>query len=237
MNEITLPKSPNARNALAELTALQQRFREGLDRLSTQFGDQSSLVKTSWFRDGGRHGGGWRWGNADAGVLNRGSLNISSVHYDDLPEKRLSSATALSCIVHPQAPIAPSLHTHISWTELREGSSGGWRLMADLNPSTLVKSDKELFISKIDGALNSLSADWRAHAKAQGDRYFKIPALKRHRGVAHYYVEQWSTGRLSDDLALAVNFGECVIDVYLEILEGALKGRQMKSRGDRPQTA
>ena len=44
------------------------------------------------------------------------------------------SATALSVILHPQNPHAPSMHFHISWTEMKSGE-GSWRMIADLNPA------------------------------------------------------------------------------------------------------
>ena len=229
--EMTLPQSSQAQTVLTILTGLQERFRDGLNDLSIQWGDQKALSRSSWLRDHGQHGGGWRWGGIDEGILNRGSLNISTVHYDDLPEKRLSSATALSCIVHPQDPVAPSLHTHISWTEMRSGpnhqrgkvQTGGWRFMADLNPSTLFEEDRELFIKQIDQSFEVLPSEWIDYAKAQGDRYFWIPYLNRHRGAAHYYLEQWQGQSVEQDLALAILFGQTVIDTYLKILNRAFK--------------
>lgn len=218
---MTLPQSAPAKAVLERLTALQSRFCAGLDQLCARFGDGQRLQRSAWLRDEGRHGGGWRLGLSDAGLLNQGSLNISSVHYDDLPDKPLSSATALSCIVHPQDPRAPSLHTHISWTELRGGVGGGWRLMADLNPSMMVEEDRATFYRELDAALEPLTEAQREHMKAQGDKYFYIPSLERHRGVAHYYLEQWRSGDEERDLALALSFGERVIDTYLKILEGA----------------
>ena len=223
MQEITFPSSDNAHKALTVLTNLQERFRQGIDQLSVLFGDRQALIKTTWLRDQGSHGGGWRWENTDAGILNRGSLNISSVHYDDLPDKRLSSATALSCIIHPKEPRVPSLHTHLSWTELRSGEGGGWRLMADLNPSSLIESDRDFFVNAIDEVLSSFEDGCLDHAKIQGDQYFWIPALNRHRGVAHYYIEQWKTDHFISDLEHAKRFGERVIDTYLNIVECALR--------------
>ena len=73
----------------------------------------------SWLRDDGRHGGGERQETSDlhkAGLFNRASLNTSHVQYDDDETRPLRSATALSCIIHPNPPRVPSLHTHISWT-------------------------------------------------------------------------------------------------------------------------
>ena len=224
MSDMIYASSSHAHDAIELFSSLQQRFREGLDRLSALYGDGHSLVRTEWLRDSGVHGGGWRYEGSQQGILNRGSLNISSVHYDDLPDKRLSSATALSCIVHPKHPLAPSLHTHISWTELR-GGQGGWRLMADLNPSHPSELQKKQFLSMINASLladNGLSTEELEDALAQGDRYFHIPALNRHRGVAHYYLEQWRGKSWALELELAQRFGQKVIDTYLNLVEEVL---------------
>lgn len=219
MVQMTLPSSVEAQYVLENLTQLQSQFCDGLNQLCVRYGDAQPLQRSEWLRDEGHHGGGWRLGLSDAGLLNQGSLNISTVHYDDLPEKPLSSATALSCIVHPQDPRAPSLHTHISWTELRGGKGGGWRMMADLNPSLLFEDDRQFFLHNLDASLCRLSEAQRQHMKDQGDRYFYIPSLGRHRGVAHYYLEQWQSGDRQGDLELAMGFGTQVIMTYLEILE------------------
>ncbi len=58
---------------------------------------------------------------------------LSQVHYDDDSEKNLKSATAISTIIHPNNPHVPSVHIHISLTQLRNTPSS-WRIMADLNP-------------------------------------------------------------------------------------------------------
>lgn len=215
------PSSLKAQRVMEALESLQERFAQGLDLLSRRHGDGAQMQPASWLRDEGRHGGGHRREATETGLLNRASLNISSVHYDDLPEKRLSSATALSCIVHPAHPRAPSMHMHFSWTELRSGQ-GGWRMMADLNPSLPVEADKERFLAAIARGLASAPEGTLEQALAQGDRYFAIPVLGRHRGVAHAYLEQWSSGDTSADTELAVHFAQQVIDTYLEIVDDAL---------------
>lgn len=225
-------RSVRAAETIKTLTRLQSIFASGLDELSTRFGDGERLKPATWLRDEGAHGGGWRREGTDLGVLNRGSLNISSVHYDDLPEKRLSSATALSCIVHPQHPRASSLHTHISWTELRDGS-GGWRLMADLNPSIAIEEQRARFLSEVSQSLTPLDESQRQHARDQGDRYFWIPSLKRHRGVAHFYLEQWNSGDFEADLALAERFGACVIKTYLGLIEESLSAATVPTEEER----
>ncbi|MDO9208890.1 MAG: coproporphyrinogen III oxidase, partial [Sulfuricurvum sp.] len=130
----TNAQSPRAHTASAIILELQSHFVHSLNELTRTLGSHKPFVAVEWFRDKGRHGGGIRYESADEQLFNRGSVNYSQVHYDDDPTKKLSSATAISTIIHPANPLAPSMHMHISWTEMRDGS-GYWRLMADLNPS------------------------------------------------------------------------------------------------------
>lgn len=228
------PQSPQAQHVVRRLEALQRRFADGLDGLSVEFGEGQRLAPVRWLRDSGVHGGGHRLEITESALLNRCSLNISTIHYDDLPEKRLSSATALSCIVHPAHPVAPSLHMHISWTELR-GSPGGWRMMADLNPSIPCRRDQGRFLDAVGEVFAQREPELLAGALAQGDRYFSIPALGRHRGVAHVYLEQWKTDDVAGDLALAERFGAGVIDIYLQLVRDALAGALPANESERRQ--
>lgn len=228
----TPPQSAKARRVCAALEDLQARFAAGLDGLSDRYGDGQHLAPASWLRDAGRHGGGHRREATETALLNRASLNISSIHYDDVPTKRLRSATALSCIVHPQHPRAPSMHMHISWTELRSGA-GGWRMMADLNPSIPVEADRARFVEAMREGLRGAPDGTVEEALAQGDRYFAIPAMGRHRGVAHAYLEQWNSGDAEADEALAARFGAAVIDAYIGLVDGALAPGQAPTSEER----
>jgi len=197
-----------AASAFTLASALQQRFVARLEELSD---DRFSPV--AWLRDGGRHGGGVRYELGDTPTFNRGSVNVSQVHYDDLPDRRLGSATALSSIIHPRHPLAPSVHLHLSWTELRSGEAS-WRLMADLNPAIERPEDTQTF----SDALRQVAPERYEEARNEGDRYFFIPALGRHRGASHFYLEGHTTGDAATDEAFAQTFGETVIDTYSEIL-------------------
>ena len=208
-----LPTTGRAPAALPLIEGLQARLVAHLEALGG-----APFVPVHWLRDGGVHGGGVRYQAPTGGAFDRASVNFSAVHYDDLPDRRLASATALSAIVHPDNPAAPSLHTHVSWTELRDGT-GYWRVMGDLNPSTPVEADRAQFVD----AVRQAAGDAWAHGSAQGDRYFHIPALDRHRGVAHFYLEGLDSGDWDADAALAQRVGEAVIDAYAGILEDALE--------------
>jgi coproporphyrinogen III oxidase len=138
-----------------------------------------------------------------------------------MPEKNLKSATAISTIIHPNNPHVPSIHIHISLTQLRDNTSY-WRIMADLNPSIYNQEDKKTF----DRTLQKLDPNTYDEATLQGDKYFNIPVLERHRGVSHYYLENYNTHNKQKDYDFALNFGAGVIDSYIEIIDNALRTRK-----------
>jgi len=215
-------QSSTAAEALELVSMLQARFVEGLETVASACGQNVGFEETKWLRDGGQHGGGNRYTLSESDLFNRASVNVSQVHYDDLPEKKLGSATAISTIIHPQNPHAPSVHIHISWTEMKAVGDapdrGYWRIMADLNPSVLHEEYRDQFVH----CMRQAAPRQYEEASAQGDRYFYIPALGRHRGVTHFYLESYATEDVDADRAFAELFGKGVIDSYLEILQSAL---------------
>jgi coproporphyrinogen III oxidase len=211
--QVEVAKSASAAAAYALVQSLQRRLADALARVASD----GRFAPVTWLRDGGRHGGGSRFAYADGATYLSASVNVSQVHYDDEPARKLGSASALSAIVHPAAPWAPSVHMHISWTEMKDGS-GYWRLMADLNPCR----------PDVEGEARFRAAFERAapgHVELGtrlGDQYFHIPALGRTRGVAHFYLEQFNSGDTAADLALAKRFGETMIDAYAALLRDRL---------------
>jgi len=218
--DIILASSQNATKALYIVGHLQRRFVTKLDNLSAKLGENRPFEEVSWLRDSGLHGGGNRFEFKDSTLFNTGSVNVSQVHYDEMKEKNLQSATAISTIIHPKNPHVPSVHIHISLTELRDGSSY-WRLMADLNPSIAYEEDKQ----KFSNAMQKVATSTFDEASKQGDKYFDIPALGKTRGVSHFYLENYKSAQEVNDFAFAQLFGEQVIDTYIEIIDAAFTTR------------
>lgn len=212
-------KSPQAKEADLLVKGLQAYFVSKLNAVALQFGEGRSCKAVTWGRDGGKHGGGVRYETRDPVVFDRGSVNVSQVHYDDNKTKKLGSATAISTIIHPRNPHVPSMHMHISWTQMKDGA-GYWRIMADLNPSIIGESelDKENFSSTLKEVTGVLYEE----GAAQGDRYFYIPVLGRHRGVSHYYLEGYNSGDFEADKAFVLAVGEAVINKYISIISEKL---------------
>lgn len=214
----TKAKSIKALAANSLVENLQRYFVSKLDSISSFQSLEKKFEAVEWFRDGGLHGGGVRYVASNEQVFNRASVNVSQIHYDDDKTKSLASATALSTIIHPQNPYAPSVHMHISWTEMQNGK-GYWRMMADLNPSIENEALKHTFAQ----ALKMAAPKQYDLAAAQGDRYFYIPALGKHRGVSHFYLEEYNSGYMQDDSDLASKIGLSVIDCYIGILKQAIQ--------------
>ena len=222
-----MAKSEEAKSAYTLVRALQKRFVDQLNNLSATLGENKAFEEVIWFRDEGIHGGGSRFEARDNILFNTASVNVSQVHYDEDASKKLQSASAISTIIHPKNPKVPSIHIHISLTQLRDGGSY-WRVMADLNPSISNDEDKNLF----DKTIKELSQNTFDEGVKQGEKYFNIPALNRHRGVSHFYLENYKTENKNADYLFAKSFGEGIIDVYTNIIKNAFKTRQTFSVQD-----
>ncbi len=216
-------KSARAQEADALVCHLQKYFVDALEMLSNTLGENKPFVPIEWFREAGKFGGGVRYAAQDEKLFDRASVNVSQVQYESDMQRALSSATALSTIIHPRNPHAPSIHMHISWTEMKEGR-GYWRMMADLNPSIFYAEDKALFEKKLQSLVPEVYED----ASAQGDKYFHIPVLQRHRGVSHFYLENFTA---KDDVQMAKRLIEGAVDIYIEIISKRMT--QAVSEADR----
>lgn len=211
-------KSLEAKEAVKLVEALQTYFVGKLNDVSHELGNRQAFEAVEWERDEGIHGGGVRYEARDESIFNSGSVNVSQVHYDEDETKKLSSATAISTIIHPHNPHVPSMHMHISWTQMRDGK-GYWRIMGDLNPT--LKND--VFQRDFEMALDRAAGEYYEEGAAQGDRYFNIPVLGRTRGVSHFYLENFNTGDFEADRAFAYNMGKAIIDAYIGIILQAIQ--------------
>jgi coproporphyrinogen III oxidase len=226
---LQLATSKTAQDAYGLVRDLQQKLVKRLDRLPPPV-TTSRFQPVTWMRAKGAFGGGERFVAMDEALFNRASVNISQVQYEKDPQRKLNSASALSTIVHPRHPFAPSMHMHISWTEMKSGH-GYWRIMGDLNPSIPREADTAAF----QQMLRQASGAHYQTGKEQGEHYFYIPALGRHRGVAHFYLEEFNSGNRDSDFSLAQNFGEKLIASYGDLVEAALNRQEKVTDAEKRQ--
>lgn len=200
---------------------VQAYFVEKLEALSWDGQTcKGMFLPSSWLRDEGTHGGGKRFGVVDVPLFNRASVNASAVHYDDMPSYPAVSGTALSVIIHPRNPRAPSMHCHFSYTQVRSGKAY-WRMISDLNPSLNDPHAKNRF----DVALRAeCPPQLYDDAKLFGDKYFFIPELNRYRGTSHLFIAELMDKDMSRDaqMKLARTLAKTTIDTYTAIVQEAL---------------
>lgn len=206
MTERIYAQSDKAKASHALVKDLQKCFKE---QLISNLNDTIRFEEKTWLRSQGSFGGGERF-ESKSPFFNNASINTSQVHYESVPEKKLNSATALSSIIHPNNPHCPSIHVHFSYTEMKSGQ-GYWRMMADLNPS-IECSLKDEF----EDTIRLVIPDKLNFGFQLGDQYFYIPHLKRHRGISHYYLEQYKTDSFEDDLTTAKTLAEAVLKYYCD---------------------
>ena len=207
----------DAANAVCSaIKSLQAHFVHLLEEAAAASSAPVQFRPRKWKRLGGRFGGGERFEAPTGSIFNRGSINYSHVFYGPEDRRQLRSATAISAIVHPEHPRAPSLHMHISHTEFADHA--GWRLMADLNPSL----PEEAATQNFRAMLSELAKEKAAEGLAAGDRYFFIPVLGRHRGVCHFYLEDFRSAHPRADLEFAANFGRGVTEHYAGLVRASL---------------
>lgn len=215
--DISYAKSPMAESCLQLVQDLQKTLARELTSLvrdANMHGNIEVFEPILWLRNNGENGGGTRLTTpTNHPFFNAASINVSQVHYEGDVSKPLASATALSTIIHPSHPHCPSMHMHISWTELKE-KSGYWRVMADLNPSIPFHEWTQLF----EEAIKEAAPDHFDEGQNQGEKYFFIPALQRHRGTSHFYLENFSHNNFQIGRVIASNVGMAVINTYVKIL-------------------
>eukprot|EP00929_Paragymnodinium_shiwhaense_P062393 TRINITY_DN3114_c0_g2_i1.p1 TRINITY_DN3114_c0_g2~~TRINITY_DN3114_c0_g2_i1.p1 ORF type:complete len:432 (-),score=80.33 TRINITY_DN3114_c0_g2_i1:472-1767(-) len=207
--------------AVKVLQSVQAHFVQKLESLTADgASSKGEFAPGSWQRGDGKHGGGTRYGIVESQIFNRASVNYSSVHYDDVPGAAIMSATALSVIIHPRNPHAPSMHCHYSYTEPKD-EPPYWRMMADLNPSLHCPDNKNQFEKALK---ENCPEDLFADGKLFGDRYFFIPELNMYRGTTHLFIGKLLDTEMdpADSRNLADRLARTTIDTYASIVQKAL---------------
>ena len=213
-----MEKSFKSKQAYILVNYLQSYFKEKLNNLSEKYGKAKKFKLKKWSRSVPKEGGGHRFESDDDSLFNRASINVSGVHYNQNDSKKILSADAISSIIHPLSPYAPSIHIHFSYTQNKD-ESGCFRLMADLNPSIYNEEFKKYFSE----TLIQTTGKYYSIGSKQGDKYFYIPALKRTRGVKHFYLENFHTDDFENDLKYVKKVALSVINTYIDIIDMVFK--------------
>ena len=213
------PQSEEAKEVNLLFSGLQVYFVSKLNALALKSGEGKSCKSNIWECDKGKHGGGKRYEARDKSLFNQASVHVSEIHYEDKKNIALEFESVFTATIHPDNPHVPSMHISVSREKMKE-EKGCWHLMADLNSSIINEAalDQNIFsetLKKVTGSLSEEGTLW-------GDNYFYIPEAGRHRGVCHYYLENYDHGSFEEEKAFVLAFCEAVIDCYISIFSAKI---------------
>ncbi|MGI9322450.1 MAG: oxygen-dependent coproporphyrinogen oxidase [Pseudomonadales bacterium] len=165
--------------------------------------------------DGGRH-------------LEKAAVQFSHSLGDSLPPAasernpqlagRAFEATAISMIVHPRNPYAPTFHANLRFFMVDGGHwhfGGGF----DLTPCYPFAEDVLHWHLTARAATAPFGESLYPRFKQACDEYFFLPHRGETRGVGGLFFDDWQSGGFADSFALTRSIGEHILPAYMPILE------------------
>ncbi|MBQ70793.1 MAG: oxygen-dependent coproporphyrinogen oxidase [Euryarchaeota archaeon] len=196
--------------------------------------DQTTCREDVWERDEG--GGGRSRVFSGGSVFEKAGVNVSVVYGTLEPEAAQAMgggqslegddldffATGLSLVLHPNNPMAPTVHANYRYFERGTGDrDGSWWFGggADLTPSYLFEEDARHFHSTLKDACDRHNVADYAHYKEWCDTYFHIPHRAEGRGVGGIFFDDLRANNKQDCFDFVKDCAESFLQSYLPILE------------------
>lgn len=129
-------------------------------------------------------------------------------------------ATAISVIVHPRNPYAPTAHMNLRFFLVEADQLSHWHFGGgfDLTPHYPFPEDARHWHE-----IARLAADKHYEAMKQAcDEYFYLPHRGETRGVGGLFFDDWNEGSFDASFGLAKAIGKAFPDAYLPILQRRL---------------
>jgi len=128
-------------------------------------------------------------------------------------------ATAISLIVHPRNPYAPTTHANLRFF-LIEAETPVWYFGGgfDLTPYYGFEEDAVHWHRTAAAAVG----EHHAAMKAACDEYFFLPHRQEPRGIGGLFFDDWTTGGFESAFALTRSVGDHFLPAYEPILERRL---------------
>ena len=200
------------------IAALQNKICNAFEALDTK-----KFIEDNWEREEG--GGGKTRVIEDAAILEKGGINISSVHgmLSETVAKQLKTeqmefgACGLSLVIHPFSPKIPTIHMNVRYFELENGKNwfGGG---IDLTPYYPFPEDFKHFHNVLKNGCNSVIPDSYIDFKTQCDDYFTVKHRNEMRGIGGIFFDYLS-GDTEKYFNLVKAVGNCFLDSYIPIVE------------------
>jgi coproporphyrinogen III oxidase len=209
---------------------LQDRICAGLEALD----GGARFREDSWDRPDG--GGGRTRVMEEGALIERGGVNFSAVHGDQLPESASArrpdlagqpfTATGVSLVLHPRNPYVPTVHMNVRYFDAEAAwwFGGG----ADLTPHYGFAADAEHFHGTLKAACDRFDPDYYPRFKAWCDDYFTIKHRGEMRGVGGIFFDD-----LADGWDHTFEFTQAVGNAFLDAFSPIAERRRASEYGER----
>ena len=168
---------------------------------------------------------------ADGPVIEKAAVNFTHSRGPALPPAaterrpelagRRFEAVALSLIVHPRNPYAPTSHANLRYFAAeRDGEPTAWWFGGgfDLTPYYGFAEDCAHFHREARAACTPFGDDLYARWKKAADEYFYLPHRGEARGIGGLFFDDESAGGFERCFALARSVGDHYLTAYLPLL-------------------
>lgn len=185
-----------------------------------------------WEREGG--GGGRTRVIQQGAVLEKGGVSTSQVH-GDLPEEMKKQfgveqaqffAAGISLVLHPENPMAPTVHANFRYFELYDAAGqrvdcwfGGG---ADLTPYYFFEEDAIHFHRVLKDACDAHHPDFYPRFKQQCDAYFYNAHREEARGIGGLFFDYLRPDADHTEafwLSFVMQAAQAFLPAYLPVLE------------------
>ncbi|TVS17921.1 MAG: oxygen-dependent coproporphyrinogen oxidase [Gammaproteobacteria bacterium] len=142
-------------------------------------------------------------------------------------------ATAISLIVHPRNPYAPTTHMNLRFfiVDAKENEQPFWYFGGgfDLTPYYGFEDDAIHWHSQARAACEPFGADLYPRLKEWCDRYFYLDHRDEQRGIGGVFFDDWTENGYEQSFAFTRSVGEHFLPAYIPILAR----RKTQDYGDR----
>ncbi len=131
-------------------------------------------------------------------------------------------ATAISLIVHPRNPYAPTTHMNLRFfiVDAEAGEESFWYFGGgfDLTPYYGFDEDAVHWHEQARAACDPFGGDIYPRLKDWCDRYFYLDHRNEHRGIGGVFFDDWTEGGFEQAFAFTRSVGEHFLPAYIPIL-------------------
>lgn len=131
-------------------------------------------------------------------------------------------ATAISVIVHPRNPYAPTTHLNLRmFLIVADRHEPVWHFGGgfDLTPFYGFEEDAVHFHKSAQAACLPFGEELYPRLKKRCDEYFFLPHRQEARGIGGLFFDDWREGGFEQSLAFVKSVGEHFLEAYLPLLE------------------